>query len=766
MVPIVLALAALLAGSLVPHSHAAATEGFLDGPAPFPVRGGGVKGDGTASDPQPTGRLIVRYRDGMTEAGRERVRAAHGLAVASALPLRNTEVVVPSAASAMQAMTALASQPDILWVEQELRRTTMGGPDPTAEPQYPQQWALDNTGQQVNTYFGAPNVDMNVPEAWEITTGNPNLVVAVTDNGVDLSHPDLASQAWVNADEIAANGIDDDANGYIDDVNGWDFCNDDNSVHDDDIAAHGTHVAGSIAASANGIGIAGVAPSVKIMAVKFLPDDPLTVPAGDCGTDAGAVKAIAYAYANGARIINASWGGYGFSQALHDAILAAPNALLVAAAGNDNVDNDVSPAYPASFDLPNILSVAAIHNQGHLTSFTNYGYESVDLVAPGEDIVSSIPGGGWAYASGTSMAAPHASGVAALAASAKPALLGNASALRAHLIATAKALPSALYWVASPRLLDARAAVVARPDITRLFGSNRHATAAEVSAATYVPGVPYVFIAAGMSFPDALAGGAIAAQTGSPLLLVNQSSIPAATIAELERLQPYQIFVLGGTGVVSAGVMSLLQQYDHPSSGGVVRLSGPDRFATAAEVSTGFAPGVPTAFVANGLNFPDALAGVPASAVFGGPLLLATRTSIPAATAAELDRLNPGRIVVLGGTSMISDGVVLQLDGYTTGPVPRWAGANRFATASAVAAQAFPTSETAFIANGLGFPDALAGGPSAGAFGGPLLLVSDTAVPTPTAQRLQQLQPARIFVLGGTAVVPNAVVSQIDALFP
>ena len=490
----------------------------------------------------------MRYRDGVTDAQRERIRTTDRLEFVSTVALPNTEVVTPPAGGVSQTLAQLGRRADVLYVEPEYRRTQLAGP--TTAAHFPQQWALNNIGQTVQAFRGAPDVDMNVPEAWEITTGDPSLVVAITDSGVDFSHPDLAGRMWVNPGEIPGNDEDDDENGFVDDVNGWDFCDDDNTVFESG-EEHGTHVAGSVAAS--GDGIAGVAPSVKIMAVRFLDDGP------SCGTDAQAIAAIGYAAANGAMIINASWGGSGVSLALRDAIDAVPDALIVAAAGNGGADqigddNDLAPVFPASYDLPNILSVAAIHNEGHLTSFTNYGYESVDLSAPGEDIISTVPGGGYAYGSGTSMAAPHASGVAALAASARPVLLGDAPALRRHLIATAKALPSTLGWVAAPRLLDARAAVVDRPDIRRLFGGNRFATAAAISAATYVPGVPYVFIAAGSGFPDALAGGAIAAQTGSPLLLVNQSSIPTDTLIELERLQPFRIYVLGGTGVVGTAV--------------------------------------------------------------------------------------------------------------------------------------------------------------------------------------------------------------------
>lgn len=755
-----LLLAGLLAISSAVPSTTFAAEPQLTGPAPIATRSGVPKGVGDPGPADPTGRLFVTYRAGANEAQRGQIRAAERLELVDQVSLPDTELVKPAAGVAVMAVTAaLERRSDIVSVEPEFRRSRLAGP--TGEPHFGQQWALNNTGQAIGGFTGVRDVDMNVPEAWQITTGSASLVVAVIDDGVDLSHPDLAGRAWVNPGETAGDGIDNDGNGLVDDINGWDFCNGDNSVHDAD-DFHGTHVAGSIAASGNGTGIAGIAPSVRVMAIKFISDDP------SCGTDAQAIEAIAYARSNGARIINASWGGYGYSDTMRAAIAAASDTIIVAAAGNDNIDNDGgSPVYPASYDLPNILAVASIHNEGLLTDSTNYGVNSVDVAAPGEDILSSVPGGGWQMFSGTSMAAANASGVAALAASARPSLLGNGAALRTHLIATARALPSTLGWIATPRLLDARAAVVTRPDVRRLAGNDRFATAAAISAATFVPHVPYLFIATGTGFPDALAGSALAAQTGSPLLLVTSSKIPAPTLAEIKRLKPLHIYVLGGTGVVSETVRNQLKPYDDPGSTGPYRLAGGDRYATAAAISrAGFAPGVSTVFVATGANFPDALAGAPASAQLGGPVLLVTGSSIPAATATELSRLKPKRIVILGGTGVVANSVATKLDPYTTGPVNRMAGADRFATAATVAAQAFPAAKTAFVANGLGFPDALAGGPAAGAFDGPLLLVTSSAVPTPTRQQLQRLQPVRVFVLGGTGVVSNGVVTQIQGLFP
>lgn len=755
-----------IAGFLVPFlmttfvvaAPAAAADGSLHGPAPSQTRTGAPKATGVPLDPQPTGRLIVRYRDGTTDARREQVRTAEGLQLVAKLGLPGVEVVKSTERQSVQVMERLGRSADVVYVEPEYRRSRMAGP--TNEPLFGQQWSLHNTGQSVGGFAGAADVDMNVPEAWAVTTGGADLVVAVIDDGVDLSHPDLAARRWVNPGEIAGNGIDDDGNGHVDDVNGWDFCNDDATVHDAD-DFHGTHVAGTIAASGNGAGIAGVAPNVRIMAVKFLGDDP------GCGTDSQAAAAIHYAISHGADIINASWGGAGYSRTLETAIADAPEVLVVAAAGNSDSNNDDFPVYPASFELGNVLSVAAIHNAGHLTGATNYGPSSVDLSAPGEDILSTLPGGGYGLRSGTSMAAANATGVAALAASARPSLLGSGGELRLHLMHTARALPTTLGWVLSPRLLDARAAVTSRPDVTRLSGVDRYATAAAISRATFVPHVPYLFVATARSFPDALAGGALAAQLGSPLLLVSTSSIPAVTLNEVERLKPIHIYVLGGPAAISEAVLQQLRSYDDPIDGRTVRLAGADRYATAAAISrAAFEPRVETAFIATGANFPDALAGAPAAGALPGPLLLVTATSIPSSTATELGRLEPQRIVILGGTAVVSSNVAAQLDVYTPGPVRRWSGPDRFATAASVAAQAFPSAATVFVASGLGFPDALAGGPSAGAALGPLLLVGNATLPSATQQQILRLKPVRIFVLGGTAVVSGSVVNEVKALFP
>jgi putative cell wall-binding protein len=753
---LVLPMAAVLVMTIGTGPVAGAHPPLLKARAHSPTRGPGEKGAGSRAGSQPTGRIIVRYREGTSNTARLRLRASIGARFVSAVALDDSELLEPVGGVAA-AIAGLSRDPDVLLVEREFRRTIAGGP--VSEPLIGEQWSLKNTGQVVNGFAGANDVDMNVPEAWGVTTGSPTIVVAVIDDGVDFSHPDLVDRAWHNPGEIAGNGIDDEGNGLVDDANGWDFCNNDNSLHDPD-DFHGTHVAGSIAASGNGVGTAGVAPTVRIMALKFLSDDP------SCGTDSQAIAAIDYAASHGAQIINASWGGPDYSAAVAASIDAA-GTLLVAAAGNENADNEVFPFYPAAYDLPNILSVASIHNQGFLSFFSNYGVHTVDLSAPGEDILSTLPGATYGYLSGTSMAAANTSGAAALAASAHPALASDGAAFRNHMIATARALPSTLGWVRSPRLIDARAAVVSRPDIRRLSGADRYATSAAISAATFTPNVPYLFIATGEGFPDALAGGAVAAQFGAPLLLVKAGSIPPATLSEIQRLQPFDIFVLGGTGVISNAVQAQLAGYDDPSSTGPYRLAGADRYATAVAISQAAFDRAGTVFIVNGANFPDALAGGPAAASLAAPVLLTRTASLPGVTKAELLRLQAGHVVILGGTGAVSAAVQTQLKAIVgASNVQRWAGADRYATAAAVSSHAFAAAATAFVAAGQTFPDALSGGPAGGAYAAPLLLTRTTSTPAGTKQELVRLHPVRIFVLGGSAAVSNAVIAEINALFP
>jgi len=297
---------------------------------------------------------------------------------------------------------------------------------------------------------------------------------------------------------------------------------------------------------------------------------------------------------------------------------------------------------------------------------------------------------------------------------------------------------------------------------TRIAGADRYATAAALSQSHFAAGAPVAYVATGVNFPDALAGGPAAGVQGGPILLTDPASLPQATRDELARLRPGRIVVLGGTDAVSATVAQQLQAY---SAAPVERLEGADRFATAVAVSSStFAPGVAAAFVATGAAFPDALAAGPVAIRAGGPVLLTHPGSLPAATRDELVRLAPATIYLLGGTSAVSESVRLSIEQATGKPVVRLAGADRYATAVAISSAFFELPPSAYLATGANFPDALAAVPVAGRSGAPLLLVQRGAVPSSVASELVRLHPPRTILSGGTAVIDDSVVSQLWAL--
>lgn len=295
-------------------------------------------------------------------------------------------------------------------------------------------------------------------------------------------------------------------------------------------------------------------------------------------------------------------------------------------------------------------------------------------------------------------------------------------------------------------------------EVVRLGGAGRNETAAAVSADAFEPGVDVAYVATARAFPDALAGGAAAAAQGGPVLLTEPDALPPAAVAELQRLQPGRIVVLGGPAAVSERVAGELARY---TGGGVARVAGADRFETAAAVSAAtFPAGIDVAFVATGEAFPDALAGGAAAGRDGGPVLLVGRDALPEATRAELARLAPNRIVVLGGDAAVSPAVVAQLEEIA--PVDRVAGATRYETAAAVASS-FAVTDSVTVATGADFPDALAGVPAAVAAGAPVLLAEPAALPEATAAQLRRLSPDRVTVLGGQSAVAEAVIDAIRA---
>ncbi len=268
----------------------------------------------------------------------------------------------------------------------------------------------------------------DLPGAWALAQGT-GVVVAVVDSGMRMDHADLAPNAWTNFKEVPGNGVDDDANGYVDDVHGVDLTSTSAAQNLNDGLGHGTHVAGTIAAAANGRGVVGIAFRAKLMTVRVLDD-------AGAGTTGAVAEGIRYAAANGARIINLSLESNADDPRMRAAVEAAQaaNVLLVASAGNSGYDVDQTPTFPVSIASPNVVGVAATSpDQGlELPDFSNYGRLTVPVAAPGVDVVSTSKTGAYEYKSGTSMAAPHVTGVAALMASVAPQL--SAAELRALLL--------------------------------------------------------------------------------------------------------------------------------------------------------------------------------------------------------------------------------------------------------------------------------------------------------------------------------------------
>jgi len=381
---------------------------------------GGLPGS-VHAQPQPPefvpGELLLKFESGVPL---RRMRAILASADADILRryrlvpllhLRLREGAVETAARALRQL------PEVAYAEPNYYH------EPTLLPndlRAPELWGLHNVGQT----GGTPDADIDAPAAWDVSTGDQGLVVAVLDSGTDVDHEDLAANLWVNPDEIPGNGADDDGNGFIDDVHGWDFGNDDNNP-DDDIsvcAGHGTHTAGTVGAKGNnGIGVTGVNWDVTIMPLKIF----TRVLGVFCLTnDADIIAAIEYAADKGVRVSNNSYGGGGFNQAVFDAIQAS-DSVFVAAAGNNGGNNDTNPQFPASYDLDNVVSVAATDHNDALASFSNFGTASVDLGAPGVDILSTQPDDRYQLLSGTSMASPHVAGAVALQMAADVSLTNN-----------------------------------------------------------------------------------------------------------------------------------------------------------------------------------------------------------------------------------------------------------------------------------------------------------------------------------------------------
>ncbi|HUQ89813.1 MAG TPA: Calx-beta domain-containing protein [Vicinamibacterales bacterium] len=378
------------------------------------------------------GEVIVRYRSQSGRIERERAEFQADSDVSESIGVRGARRMRSRRLTTRQLLATLRANPDIELVEPNYIIRKSSAPN---DASLSQLWGLINTGQVVDGHAGVPGADISAAEAWDVTTGSRANIVAIIDTGIDYTHPDLAANVFTAPRPftvtIGTLTLTCPAGSH-----GFDAVHSTCTPLDED--GHGTHVAGIIGAVGNNaIGVTGVNWTANLMALKALGGD-------GKGTTAEAIKAIEFAIkakaALGAdgnvRVLNASWGGPSYSQALNDEIVAANNAdmLFVASAGSDGQNNDVTPHYPASSSSSNVISVAAADNTGVLASFSNYGATSVDLAAPGASTYSTLPDSGYGFLNGTSMAAPHVAGAAALVLAACPA--ATAAQLKSVLLAT------------------------------------------------------------------------------------------------------------------------------------------------------------------------------------------------------------------------------------------------------------------------------------------------------------------------------------------
>jgi subtilisin family serine protease len=364
------------------------------------------------------GELLVRFDRQADAAERASAMSEVDAETRERLFVPGLRLVEINGSSVPSAAAELAAQPGVRYAEPNFIDEFSAAPN---DPGFGLQWALHNTGQDVNGGdpggAGTPDADIDAPAAWDLTRGSGSVIVGIADTGVDYNHPDLAPNIYRNPGETGGgketNGVDDDGNGRIDDTHGWDFFGNDNVPLPSGAAGsnHGTLVAGSAGAQgSNSLGMTGASQEVALM--------PLRV--GDTNSSiALLVQAFGYASGLGADVINLSASGPTLSQALLDAIRAAPNTLFVFSAGNGGADNigdnnDISPIYPCSHNEPNVICVAATTQTDARASFSNYGPGTVDLAAPGVRILATNVGTGYSLVNGTSFAAPITAGAAAL----------------------------------------------------------------------------------------------------------------------------------------------------------------------------------------------------------------------------------------------------------------------------------------------------------------------------------------------------------------
>jgi putative cell wall-binding protein len=675
-----------------------------------------------------------------------------GAAVAGAIRAAGYPVVVRgdrvevTAGVDASVLTALVALPDVM---------------SAAHPRLKQPAAVTPEASRYHEQWYLPQ--LRLPEAWEATQGAPTVRIGVLDDGIDgKRHEFVAGRVGAGWDAAEQTPIPANA--------------------DSDLGGHGTAVAGFAGASGiEGDVVAGVDRRATLVPIRVTDHE-------GCISESAYLEGLRWALEEGdLDVLNISLGGAVIpargdqpgEPELIAALTAGDGTVVVAAMGNA-APRDTEASFPAA--LPETIAVGGTGPDDLRSPFSSRG-RHIDVVAPGGDGSRSVGGDllamtdptydGDAYIplAGTSFSTPLVTGVAALYQAAHPDA-SVADTVRA-ITMTARDLGAGLAGFDVEYgfgLVDA-AAAVAQPTgqlSTRLAGADRFATAAATSQRVFAnPSlVDVVLLATGGTFPDALAGAPLAAREHAPLLLTVRDELPAATLAELLRLEPERVVLLGGEAAIGPAVAAQLQQLGFE----VVRIAGANRYDTAAQVATGQPPELgetrwdrwtasAVVYVATGESFPDALAGGAAAAALDAPLLLTPKDGLAGPTVAALDWLRPTLVVVLGGANAVSDTVVTQLRDLPWRPaVARAAGADRYETAikASCAHPLVCVTDTrhVVVATGADFADALGGGAAAAALRAPLVLVPPTgALPPAVEGPVRQLAPEHAIVLGGARAV-------------
>jgi subtilisin family serine protease len=328
-----------------------------------------------------------------------------------------------------------------------------------ADPLFPKQWSINNYGQIVDEIPGSIDADVHLLEALEVINPQKDIIVAIIDSGLDLLHADISpEQLWINGKEIPGNGVDDDSNGYVDDIYGWDYTTSTPNIHDD--MYHGTHVTGLLAAtSRNYIGIFAGVPFIKVMVLKIFSQ------VSGTASSKQTAKAIRYAVDHGAKVISNSYGTPSYSKVMEEVITYAKdnNVLFVSAAGNSRKNLVLDPIYPSSYGVENQVVVGASNNRDLFTSFSNFG-ETIDIVAPGVDIISLVPNNGYKEVSGTSQACPLVSYALALTWSQYPDK--NFSEIKKIVIDGADRFENLIKWTGDAGRLNILNAITNKPGLS------------------------------------------------------------------------------------------------------------------------------------------------------------------------------------------------------------------------------------------------------------------------------------------------------------